>query len=87
MLWLHPRFWDVLELNYFKKNIGIKLAMPWWIRVEHLFFRAIKPKRDVGMVPFMLLNNARNILLNNFLYNYILLTLDVAPEKVGKKFL
>jgi len=46
-----------------------------------------KTKRDVGMVPFMLLNNARNILLNNFLYNYILLTLDVAPEKVGKKFL
>jgi len=51
-----------------------------------LFFRAIKLKRDVGIVSFMLLHNAIIFLLNNFLYNYTLLTLDVAPEKVGKKF-
>jgi len=39
----------------------------------------IKPIRDVGFVLY----NASFFLLNNFLYNYTLVTLDVTPGNVG----
>jgi len=42
-----------------------------------------KPIHDAGIAPpFVLLKNTSHSLLNNFLYNGTLLTLDLTPGKV-----